>query len=1406
MAGSSKANSSAASRTNEESQLLYLRGIVVLCGRAVDETAAAGLDAVPDAWQAKRQERDGDAFHVTLFTKADLQVAADRLRDPESDLVAYLQAKGVALPDPDDHCSVAQSLLNAHPCPLSWVDVGTGRASEDGAEATFRVLLWPAGAAARKAAGLAPQDFHITLGFQKHDVHGKCKGLDSLVAGSPDASAVRTLGGEAMQLFEAGSARDTDIEGVQQLADAAWRGATAHDDLEGEAAALRVLCLLNGRLKKPDQVLEYSQQLLELDADDEVACRGIAFSLVQLGKYREALKALERVHKILPKLAPEQRKTVEARIKDCTELCHRHLRKAAGGANASSSSAGDSTKVSDAGADEKADEGFEHAFLEERELKFPSTAHIKNLGAATRDDKLVDEKRRKQFIGSGLEVCVEEKIDGANLGISLDSKYRPRLQARSKLVNWETDYQFRGLEEWLEEHGASLCEILERNNDILFGEWCAYRHTVEYTRLPGYFFAFDIYDRRAGRFLSRKAFHTRLAKAPEPTIPVVPVIANRSFATMEDIEGLLATQSRFGNCLLEGVYLRLDEQVAAPGCSETYLQDRCKLVRAEFQQAIEEGGTFRGRGKNDLDVDLGITYAAESLVFAQQSTNQPATESVLGNAAGSLEKDNYPKTPHLPFSPGVNEDDTRIADAAALLQGEVVVTEKLDGGNCCIKGGLVYARTHSQPATHESFSAVKVMASNLGDLGDVELFGENMAAVHSIEYGNLSSFFYLFGVRQGGEWWSWEQVEALAEQLGIMTVPVIFKGRFKSPGQLQGCLETWRLEPSAVGADVNPEGYVVRHVGRIPARAFGEKIAKYVRANHIQTDATFRRKYKKARLGIALPQRPLRSLGEPLRCKLSNPRDRHKITVPGVGEVELPRNFSFLLDDVAVSSTPKRREQIEAMGSMDVALVITLTEETPLPPGWFTGTGVENLFLPVENYYPPTVEQADEALAAIARAAASGKRAMVHCGGGKGRAGTVAACMLLRYGFTSIESALAAESQGNGTSCQMQSDEVLTYLRDARPGSVETARQERFIREYASLLWRRAAENHEAPSVVRSMSQARSEHEEDELLKTQIFEADGMVPAEAVFVTPQFDPPSRTKPKSKREEKEEKEQERRRKEAIKRGPKYMVMVGLPGAGKSTFSQALEISGVWVRANQDDLGRKGCIEVVSKVVPQVRQGNKKLVLDRCNITRSERKEWLDTMGNPGAKEVLCVFFDFPSADCKQRAAARLDHPTIRSGGGGRIIDDQAKLLERPDKSEGFTAVEVVRSFQEASALLRRLGVEVPEEPSQPAAGAVTTSVAPVQAGPVLEVPDVAEGEEAGTATSNLPASFQEWLISSLREELSEDDADAMFAAVEVILTDVAADNDEGFDNAAEVLRDSGAPLCASALREQWLVAM
>ncbi|CAE6971411.1 unnamed protein product, partial [Symbiodinium sp. CCMP2592] len=228
--------------------------------------------------------------------------------------------------------------------------------------------------------------------------------------------------------------------------------------------------------------------------------------------------------------------------------------------------------------------------------------------------------------------------------------------------------------------------------------------------------------------------------------------------------------------------------------------------------------------------------------------------------AEGVGKANYPKTPHLPFSPGINPDDTRVSDCQNLLSREVVITEKLDGGNCCIKADVesqrlqVFGRTHAQPAEHASFSAVKELAACIeyDELGDVEIFGENMQAVHSIEYGSLTNYFYVFAARRSGDWLCWDETRDLAKRLGLATVPEVFRGAL-SEGELQGSLEQWQMEPSALDAKKTPEGFVVRHAAAIPGGSFAECIGKFVRANHIQTDESWKRTWKKACLGKEMP-------------------------------------------------------------------------------------------------------------------------------------------------------------------------------------------------------------------------------------------------------------------------------------------------------------------------------------------------------------------------------------------------------------------------------------------------------------------------------------------------------------------------------------------------------------------------
>ena len=68
---------------------------------------------------------------------------------------------------------------------------------------------------------------------------------------------------------------------------------------------------------------------------------------------------------------------------------------------------------------------------------------------------------------------------------------------------------------------------------------------------------------------------------------------------------------------------------------------------------------------------------------------------------------------------------------------------------------------------------------------------------------------------------------------------------------------------------------------------------------------------------------------------------------------------------LAGASIPTCPDHIAAFSAMGLGLVITLTEEQQLPVEWFKGSGVENMFVPVVNYQPPSVEQMDEMMGAM---------------------------------------------------------------------------------------------------------------------------------------------------------------------------------------------------------------------------------------------------------------------------------------------------------------------------------------------------------------------------------------------------------------------------------------------------------
>lgn len=208
----------------------------------------------------------------------------------------------------------------------------------------------------------------------------------------------------------------------------------------------------------------------------------------------------------------------------------------------------------------------------------------------------------------------------------------------------------------------------------------------------------------------------------------------------------------------------------------------------------------------------------------------------------------YPRSLHVPFSPGAGSDDKIMNEEQfeKFLNTEIVITEKLDGSNICLTRDSVFSRSHSGPATHKSFDPLKKMHAYLRhDIPEgISIFGEWCYALHSIEYRMLQNYLNIFGVRNDktGEWTDWDEVELWAEELGVVTVPVILRGVISNKVQLKNLIVDLSNLSSVYGPD--REGVVIRTVASPTVNKLNqiEGLGKWVRKNHVQTDEHWKSK------------------------------------------------------------------------------------------------------------------------------------------------------------------------------------------------------------------------------------------------------------------------------------------------------------------------------------------------------------------------------------------------------------------------------------------------------------------------------------------------------------------------------------------------------------------------------------
>ncbi|NUS07403.1 MAG: RNA ligase family protein, partial [Nonomuraea sp.] len=185
----------------------------------------------------------------------------------------------------------------------------------------------------------------------------------------------------------------------------------------------------------------------------------------------------------------------------------------------------------------------------------------------------------------------------------------------------------------------------------------------------------------------------------------------------------------------------------------------------------------------------------------------------------------YPRTPHLPWSPGVTSDDVRAGDLSGLRGREVVVTEKLDGENTTLYPDGLHARSLDS-AHHPSRAWVKSLHGRIAGRipAGWRICGENLYARHSLAYHDLDSWFYGFSVWAGDRCLDWDRTVAFLRGLGVPVPPVLWRGVF----------DERVLRGLRVDAD-RQEGYVVRAAEGFVREEFAGRVAKWVRREHVRT-------------------------------------------------------------------------------------------------------------------------------------------------------------------------------------------------------------------------------------------------------------------------------------------------------------------------------------------------------------------------------------------------------------------------------------------------------------------------------------------------------------------------------------------------------------------------------------------
>ncbi len=141
-------------------------------------------------------------------------------------------------------------------------------------------------------------------------------------------------------------------------------------------------------------------------------------------------------------------------------------------------------------------------------------------------------------------------------------------------------------------------------------------------------------------------------------------------------------------------------------------------------------------------------------------------------------------------------------------------------------------------------------------------------------------------------------------------------------------------------------------------------------------------------------------------------------------------NFSWILEgSIAGAQGPTNTRDITFLKLNDVQAVVRMEENTISTEPW----GMVELYEPVRDFTAPNMEQIHRIVTFVEEEMETWERpVVVTCAAGMGRTGTILACYFVKVGY--------------------QPQDAIDYVRQLRPGSIQTREQEEAVKDYAGYL------------------------------------------------------------------------------------------------------------------------------------------------------------------------------------------------------------------------------------------------------------------------------------------------------------------------------------------------------------------